>query len=153
MSLQEPPRLDSRHYPATPLVAASVAVFRAGKVLVATRTKPPASGVWSLPGGMVELGETLEAAALRELREEVGVEARIVAFNRHVERIERDEHGRIARHFVLANFVGEWTGGEAVTGPEAGAVRWIEPREAARLRTTPALPDVLARAARLMGLP
>ena len=153
MSLEEPPRLDPRHYPATPLVAASAAVFRDGKVLVATRTKPPGAGVWSLPGGMVELGETLEEAALRELREEVGVEARIVAFNRHVERIERDAVGRVSRHFVLANFVAEWTGGEAVTGPEAGDVRWIAPREAAGLPTTPDLPEVLARAARLMGLP
>ena len=59
--------------------------------------------------------------------------------------------GRVERHFVLANFVGEWVSGEAQTGPEAGEVRWIDPHEAASLPTTPALPDVLARAARLDG--
>lgn len=151
MSLEEPPRLDARHYPATPLLAVSVAVFREGKVLIATRTKPPAAGVWSLPGGMVEIGETLEDAALRELDEEVGVRARIVAFNRHVERIDRDALGRIERHFVLANFVGEWVSGEAQTGPEAGEVRWVDPGEVGGLPTTPALPDVLARAARVLA--
>ena len=151
MSLEEPPRLDSRHYPATPLIAVSIAVFRDGKALIATRTKPPAAGLWSLPGGLVELGETLEEAALRELDEEVGVRARIVGFNRHVERIERDAQGRVERHFVLVNFVGEWISGEPQTGPEAGEVRWIAPSDVATLQTTPALPDVLARAASLLA--
>ena len=151
LSLEEPTRLDSRHYPATPLLAVSVAVFRDGKVLIATRTKPPAAGVWSLPGGMVELGETLEDAALRELDEEVGVQAQIIGFNRHVERVDRDAQGRVERHFVLVNFVGRWVSGEAQTGPEAGEVRWVEPHEVSVLPTTPALPDVLAQAARLLA--
>ena len=152
MSLEEPaPVTDPRRYPATPLIAASVAVFRDGKVLIATRTKAPAAGVWSLPGGLVETGETLEEAALRELDEEVGVKARIIAFNRHVERIDRDHDGRVERHFVLANFVGVWVSGEPQTGPEAGEVRWIDPHGLAGLPTTPALPDVLARAARIMA--
>ena len=150
MSLNPPP-VDPRRYPATPLLAASIAVFREGKVLIATRTKPPGAGVWSLPGGLVEVGETLEEAALRELMEEVGVTAHIVGFNRHVERIDRDTDGRFERHFVLASFVGTWVAGEAQTGPEAGDVRWIDPNEVATLPTTAALPDVLARAARLMA--
>ena len=82
-----PPRL----YPAAPILAVSLAVFRAGKVLLATRTRAPFAGAFSLPGGGVEAGETLIEAALRELREEVAVEARVIAFNRHVESIERDE--------------------------------------------------------------
>lgn len=145
-----PPSGDPRHYPATPLVAASVAVFREGRVLIATRTRPPGAGVWSLPGGLVEIGETLEEAALRELQEEVGVTARIVAFNRHIERIDRDVQGRVERHFVLASFVGHWVSGEPQTGPEAGEVRWIDPLDLGGLATTPALPDVLARAAQLV---
>ena len=76
------------------MLAASVAVFRDGKVLLATRTKPPADQLWSLPGGKVEAGETLEEAALRELDEEVGVTARILGFNRHVEIFGRDAAGR-----------------------------------------------------------
>ena len=138
---------DSRTYPSRPILAASIAVFRAGRVLIATRTKPPGAGVWSLPGGLVEAGETIEAAALRELMEEVGVEARIVGFNRHVQRIDRDEEGRVRHHFVVASFVGVWTGGEATTGPEAGEVRWVDPRDLGDLATTPHLARILARAA------
>ena len=81
---------NSRLYPARPLLAVSVACFRAGKVLLATRTRPPAIGALTLPGGLVEPGERLPEAALRELREEVGAEAEIVAFNSHAERIDRD---------------------------------------------------------------
>jgi ADP-ribose pyrophosphatase YjhB (NUDIX family) len=136
-----------RIYPARPILAASIAVFRDGKVLIATRTKPPGDGVWSLPGGLVETGETLEEGALRELMEEVGVEARIVAFNRHVQRIDRDDDGRIRHHFVVASFVGAWVAGEAQTGPEAGEVRWVDPLALDGLPTTPHLGRILARAA------
>lgn len=146
-----PPVLDAdpRTYPAYPLLAASIAVFRDGKALIATRTKNPGAGVWSLPGGLVEAGETLEEAALRELKEEVGVEARIVGFNRHVQRVDRDEHGRVRHHFVVASFVGVWIGGEATTGPEAGDVRWVDPADLDGLPTTPHLGRILLRAAEI----
>jgi 8-oxo-dGTP pyrophosphatase MutT (NUDIX family) len=143
-------RVDAR-----PVLAASIAVFRDdGHVLIATRTKPPASGVWSLPGGKVEPGETLEAAALRELMEEVGVSARIVGFNRHVEIIQREpaetgsQSGRVSHHFVVASFVGLLTGGEARPGPEAGDVAWVDPARLGGRATTrelgPVLRDALA---------
>lgn len=142
---------DPRAYPAHPLLAASIAVFRDGKALIATRTKAPGAGVWSLPGGLVEPGETLEEAALRELMEEVGVEARIVGFNRHVQRIDRDPEGRIRYHYVVASFVGVWTAGEAQPGPEAGEVRWVDPASLNGLPTTPHLSRILARAAEIVG--
>lgn len=132
--------------PTRPVLAASVAVFRDGKVLLATRTKPPADQLWSLPGGKVEVGETLEEAALRELQEEVGVSARIVGFNRHVEIFGRDAAGKVTHHFVVASFVGAWLSGEPQTGPEAGAVMWADPLKLGGLATTRELADVLRRA-------
>ena len=132
--------------PARPVLAASVAVFRDGKVLLATRTKPPADQLWSLPGGKVEAGETLEEAALRELDEEVGVQARIIGFNRHVEIFGRDAKGDVTHHFVVASFVGEWLAGEPQPGPEAGAVIWADPLRLGGLATTRELGDVLRRA-------
>lgn len=131
---------------ARPVLAASVAAFRDGKVLLATRTKPPADQLWSLPGGKVEAGETLEQAALRELEEEVGVKARLIGFNRHVEIFGRDAAGGITHHFVVASFVGHWLSGEPVTGPEAGAVIWADPLRLGGLPTTRELSDVLRRA-------
>ncbi len=132
---------------ARPVLAASVAVFRDGKVLLATRTKPPADRLWSLPGGKVEAGETLEQAALRELDEEVGVKARLIGFNRHVEIFGRDAQGLVTHHFVVASFVAAWLSGVAKPGPEAGAVMWADPRKLGGLPTTRELGDVLRRAA------
>ena len=136
----------ARLYPAYPFLAVSLAVFRAGRVLLATRTRPPFEGAFSLPGGLVEAGETLREAALRELREEVQVEARIVAFNRHVESIERDDAGKILRHYVIASFVGEWIAGAGAPGPEAGEIIWVEPDRVALLNCTPEIVAVVTGA-------
>lgn len=140
---------DSRLYPARPILAASVAVFREGRALIARRARAPMAGAWSLPGGGVEPGETLEAAALRELREEVAVEARIIAFNRHVEAIEHDAEGRVRAHFVVASFVAAWLSGEGTLGSEASEIAWVDPRDLGARPTTRALPEVLRAAAQI----
>lgn len=142
---------DPRLYPARPVLAASVAVFRDGHVLIARRGRAPMAVLWSLPGGGVEPGETLAQAALRELREEVGVEAEIVAFNTHVEVIERDDAGRVRAHFVVASFVARWIAGEATPGPEASEIAWVDPLDLGGRPTTRALPEILAKAARAMA--
>jgi 8-oxo-dGTP diphosphatase len=140
----------SRLYPARPILAASVAVFRDGRVLLASRTQPPGEALFSLPGGVVEPGETLEQAALRELLEEVGVTARIVGFNTHVEVIDRDSDHKVRRHFVVANFAGLWEAGEARTGAEAGAVVWADPDKLGGLALTRGLAPVLRAAKHLV---
>ena len=140
--------MDDRTFPARPVLAASVAVFRDGRVLIARRARGPMLGVYSLPGGGVEIGETLRQAALRELAEEVGVEADILAFVDHVEPIVR-EGERVREHYVIAAFVARWRAGEPATGPEADAVAWIDPEEIASWPTTPELPEIVAKAARL----
>lgn len=132
-----------RAYPVRPLLAASLAVFRDNRVLLAQRFVPPLENRFTLPGGLVEVGETLEAAALREMEEEVGVVARIIGFNRHVEVIERDAQGLVKHHYVIASFVGVWVSGEGAVGPEAQAVVWADREEMLRLPTTPHLPPLL----------
>ena len=134
--------------PLRPVLAVSIAVFRDdGRVLLAQRGQPPMAGLWSLPGGKVEAGETLEEAALRELREEVGVEADVVGFNDHVEMIRHDGQGAVAAHYVVATFVGRWRGGEPAPGPEAAAVAWIDPHDPGAREMTAGLPRILRRAA------
>jgi ADP-ribose pyrophosphatase YjhB (NUDIX family) len=142
--------LNPRIYPARPLLAVSVACFRDGKVLLATRTRPPAKGALTLPGGLVEPGERLSEAALRELRDEVGAEAEVVGFNGHAERIDRDEDGRIKHHYVIASFVARWTAGEPQPGPEAGEIVWADPKALNGLPLTDGLRALLRRAASMV---
>lgn len=136
----------SRLYPDRPFLGASVAVLREGRVLLAARAKAPLAGIFSLPGGLVEPGETLASAALRELEEEVGVQAEILGYLGPVEIIEPDAEGRTRSHFVILAHAARWLSGEPRPGPEALEVRWVAPDEVAGLRTTPGLPEVLARA-------
>jgi 8-oxo-dGTP diphosphatase len=141
----------ARDDPDRPYLGVSLAVFRAGRVLHARRARPPFAGAFSLPGGLVEVGETLEGAALRELREEVEVDARIVAFNQHVELIDRDGAGKIRHHYVIASFAGEWIAGEAKSGPEASEAIWAEPSSLAALACTPKLVAVVEAAEILLN--
>jgi 8-oxo-dGTP diphosphatase len=133
----------TRFDPPHPILGVSIAVFRDAKVLLATRTKPPSSGTFSLPGGHVEVGEGLEAAALRELKEEVGVKAQIIAFNRSVEMITPETGCELRHHYVVLSFVGIWVSGEARPGPEAGEILWAKPCELDRLNTSPHLRAVV----------
>jgi 8-oxo-dGTP diphosphatase len=135
-----------RLYPARPFIAASVAVFRDGRVLIAARARPPMELLYSLPGGLVKAGETLSEAALRELHEEVGVEADLLGFVDHVEAIERDDTRRVRHHFVICAHAARWRAGEPRIGSEATDVRWVREDEIAGFRTTPELARVLRKA-------
>ncbi len=143
--------MNARLYPDRPFVAASVAVVRAGKVLLAARTDVPNAQIFSLPGGIVEPGETLEAAALRELAEETGVVAEIVGFNGFREVIDHDEAGRLRRHYVIASFVARWIAGEGEPSEETPALAWAAPGEAAALQVTTGLVALLERACAMIG--
>ena len=103
-------------------------------------------GHFSLPGGVVEVGETLADAVARELMEEVGVEAEIIAFNRHVEAIFH-EGSRIRTHFVIASFVARWVRGEPRLSDEVDAVDWTDPADGLPSPTTPQLGEILCERA------
>ena len=138
-------------WPDKPVLAASIAVFREGKVLLARRGKAPALGLYSLPGGRIEPGEMLEAAVLRELFEEVGLEAEVIGFVDHVEHIEHAEDGSLKAHAVICAYAGHWRAGEAQLSDEATDLVWVDPFHPPALPMTRRLPEILARAARLVG--
>jgi 8-oxo-dGTP diphosphatase len=140
---------DDRLYPLRPILAVSLAVFRGDQVLIARRAKAPLRGLYSLPGGVVEIGETLQEAALRELQEEVGLRAEVLGFNDHVESVVRDEKG-VRAHYVIASFVGRWLDGEAQLSEETDSVLWVNPRESLQAPTTPGLEAILAKARKVM---
>jgi ADP-ribose pyrophosphatase YjhB (NUDIX family) len=140
-----------RHFPSTPILAASVAIFRDGKVLLAARGREPLKGVFTLPGGAVELGETLAEAALREVAEETGLAVRLAGFVTHQEVIHLSADGRTERHFVICVFAAHWDGGEPRVTEEASEYRWADPATLDGLRVTDGLAAIVA-AARLVAL-
>ena len=142
---------DERLYPTRPILAVSTAVFRDGRALIARRAKAPWLGAFSLPGGVVEAGETLAQAAARELAEEVGVEAEPLGFVLHVEPIHR-EGARVRAHYVIAVFAARWRRGEPRPSAEVSETLWVPPRDLGGRPTTPELADILDRAAALLGL-
>ena len=143
----------SRLYPDRPILAASVAVFRDGKILLGARANPPAAHVFSLPGGVVEIGERLEDGALRELFEETGVRAQLIGFAGHTQVIEKDADDKVRRHFVVASFAAHWISGEGTPSAEAPQLLWADPQNLGDLPVTPNLQKILAQAAKLVGSP
>lgn len=113
-----------RHYPEQPLVGVGAVIFRGKEVLLVLRGQEPALGSWSLPGGLVELGETLEAALRRELREEVGISVRILGISAVLDRIYRDPQGGIPYHYVLVDFLCDYEAGELRPGSDITDARF-----------------------------
>ena len=137
---------DGRSYPERPFLAVSAAIMRAGQVLLVRRARPPAAGLFSLPEGVVELGETLEEAVVREVREETGLTIEPVGLAGFRETIVRDGDARIERHFVILPFAARWRAGEVELNEELSEARWLEPGGIAELPTTPGLGEIVANA-------
>ena len=142
---------DSRSYPARPFLAVSAAIVRAGQVLVVRRARAPADGLFSLPGGVVEIGETLMQAVTREVREETSLTIEPVGLAGFREAITRDRDDRVERHFVILPFAARWLAGEPCLNEELSEARWLAPPELAGLPTTPGLAEIVAAAFRLLG--
>jgi 8-oxo-dGTP diphosphatase len=134
-----------------PMLAASVGVFREGRVLIAERLVEPARGLFTFPGGRVEMGETLAEAALRELMEEVGVEAEIAGFIDHVETVVRGADGSVQFHAVVCAFAARWTAGEPHSSDEIGQTVWARPEDVQRWPTTRGLAGIVRRGAIIVG--
>jgi ADP-ribose pyrophosphatase YjhB (NUDIX family) len=143
---------NARTYPTRPYLAVSAAIFRDGRVLIVRRARPPAHGLYTLPGGGVELGETLEGAIIREVREETGLEIAPLALVGFDEAIGRDAVGRVERHFVILPFAARWVGGEIALSEELAEAHWRKPDELAGLKTTDGLAEIVAAAAERIAL-
>lgn len=137
----------SRTYPMRPYLAVSAAIFRDGRVLIVRRARPPAHGLYTLPGGGVELGETLEEAVIREVREETALEISPVALAGYRQAIARDAKGDVERHFVILPFAARWISGEISLNEELAEAHWLVPDDIAGLTTTEGLAQIVAVAA------
>jgi ADP-ribose pyrophosphatase YjhB (NUDIX family) len=135
-----------REYPAAPLVGVGALVVDGPHVLLVERGRPPGLGKWSIPGGLVDLGEPVEAAVRREVAEECGIEVRLHGLVGFVDRIVRDAEGRVRYHYVLLDFLATPDGGTARAGSDARALRWIAPEELGGLDVTEGLDAMIRRA-------
>jgi len=132
-----------------PRLAVSACVWRGDRFLLVERGKEPNRGLWSLPGGSVDFGETLADAAARELREETAVEADLRHLVDVVEAIRHDDMGTPSRHYVIAVLGGPWRAGEPVAGDDAAEAEWLTVDELRHRPVTTGLVAVLEKAARL----
>ncbi len=142
---------DGGTYPERPILAVSAAIIRDGKVLIVRRARPSAAGLYTLPGGGVELGETLRDAVVREVREETALVVEPVALAGYRETIGRDGEGRIERHFVILPFAARWIAGEPRLSEELSEAAWRDPAAIAGLNTTAGLAEIVANAMALVG--
>ncbi len=139
---------DARRYPARPILGVGAIVFRDDSVLLVERGKPPLEGQWSLPGGAVETGETLEQAVRRETLEETGLTLGPVRQFEVFQRILRDAEGRAEYHYVLIDFVAEAPAGTACAASDASACRWVPKHDLPPVRLTEGTLAVIERAFR-----
>ena len=116
---------DSRRYPQQPLVGVGGVVIQGGQVLLVRRGHPPLEGQWSLPGGRVEVGESLEEAVVRELEEETGLTVAVGPLIEVLDRIQRDAAGHIEYHFVIVDYLCRLVSGTLTPASDAADARWV----------------------------
>ena len=114
----------NRRYPDRPFVGVGVVVLKDGAILLVRRARPPRQGEWSIPGGLQHIGETLAEAALRELREETGVEARLTGELGTVDSLRHDDVGRVEYHYSLVEFAAQWVSGEPRPADDVDRAEW-----------------------------
>ncbi|MGD0498345.1 MAG: NUDIX hydrolase [Bryobacteraceae bacterium] len=139
---------DDRRYPQRPLVGVGAILLQRDRVLMVLRGKQPLEGWWSLPGGLLEIGESLADAVRREVREETGLEVRPAGVVEIFERIMRDPQGVPEYHFVLVDYLCHVVGGEVRAASDARAVEWVRRRDLPKLRITEGTLAVIEKAFR-----
>jgi 8-oxo-dGTP diphosphatase len=133
-----------REYPEAPIVGVGVILQDGDRILLVQRGREPSRGLWTFPGGVVELGETIRQAARREMLEETGLEIQVGPVVEVLDRILQDEAGRIRYHYVLVDLLAHPLGGTLRVGDDAQDARWL------RLDEMPSLdvPDRVVEIAR-----
>ena len=121
--------MSKREYPEFPRVGVGAIVIRDGKVLLVKRAALPNRNLWAIPGGMLELGETLQAGAEREIFEETGIRIKAGKPIYTFDLLERDTEGRFHFHFVVVDMEAEYLGGEPLAADDALDVGWVSPEE------------------------
>ena len=140
----------TREYPDYPRVGVGAIVLHEGRVLLVKRGRAPGLGLWSVPGGLVDLGETTVEAARREVEEECGLKVQIAGLVGVLDRVTRDADGRVRYHWVLIDYLAILESNDTITaGSDAAEVRWVTIDDVEKLPITDGLVDMIRRAAAL----
>ena len=142
-----------RKYPDQPIIGVGGIVFREDQVLLVERGMEPALGQWSIPGGVVDVGETLKEALRREVLEETHLEVEVLTLAKVLERIFRDPDGRVAYHYVLVDFLCRPKAGELRSDSDARDARFVSLRDLPSYQIAPITLEVIHRADRLRKNP
>jgi len=137
---------DDRRYPSRPFLGVGALIFEDAKILLVERAKEPLKGYWSLPGGVLESGEKLEAAIRREVREETGLEVETLSMFEIFERIMPDAGGRPEYHYVLIDYVCRPTGGQLQAASDVSRAVWVAKENLGEYRLTEGTLEVIERA-------
>ena len=140
---------DTRKYPDRPYVGVGAVIVQGGEVLIVKRKYDPLAGQWSLPGGGVELGETLEDAVVREMREETGLDIEVGPVIEVFDRITRDSNGDVRYHFVLVDYLCWPVGGELRASSDVEDARFVDPADLPQYNLTLKANQVIERALEL----
>jgi 8-oxo-dGTP diphosphatase len=135
-----------RQFPDQPIVSVGAVLIDGDRVLLVKRGQEPLKGRWSLPGGVVETGEELHAAVVREVHEETGLEVRVGPVIEVLDRITRDAAGRVEYHYVIIDYVCHAVGGVLAWASDAEEARWVERGELDGYELTPKVSEVIERA-------
>lgn len=129
----------AREYPEHPLPSCHALVREGDRILLTKRGRPPFQGYWGLPGGGIELGETVEAAVRREVLEETGLDTAVTRVLGYSDGIQHDDLGRVRWHYVILYVEASVVGGVLRAGDDAADVQWVTESEAGGLQLTDAV--------------
>ena len=141
-----PKAISQREYPERPVVGVGGVVISHGRALLVRRASPPLQGEWSIPGGMLEVGETLVEGVRRELEEETGIEVRVHGVLEVFERISLDAAGKTAYHYVVLDYYCELVRGEVRPGSDVTEVEWVAEADLEKYSLTPSASQVIRKA-------
>ena len=136
----------SRQYPGQPIVGVGAVIIQDGRVVLVKRRFEPLAGQWSLPGGRLELGETLEAGLAREMLEETGLEIEVGPVVDVFDRILLDPNRKVKYHYVLIDYLCRPVGGRLIHGSDVAAAELVDPADLDRYRLTPKATSVIEKA-------
>jgi len=137
---------ESRQYPSRPFLGVGALIFDGGRLLLVERGHEPLKGYWSLPGGILETGETLEQGVRREVREETGLDVETLSIFEIFERIMPDPAGKTEYHYVLIDYLCRPMGGSLAAASDVSRVVWVTQPELAQYRLTDGTLAVVERA-------